>query len=267
VGSRVFAVELDPRIDQILEHLPGANCGSCGFGGCRAYAEAVVLKGVGPGLCAPGGTEAAKKLAEIMGVEAAASEPKIAVVRCQGSPARARSRGVYEGLEDCRAEIVPGAGGGSKLCAYGCLGLGTCARACPFGALVMGPDGLPQVIERSCTGCGRCVEVCPRNIISLHPRKQHVFVMCVSHERPKAVRAACDVGCIGCKRCEKACKFEAIRVVDNLAVIDEEKCTSCGACVKVCPQGTIWSLRRARRSLEKKEAAQAAASAPAGTGQ
>jgi len=255
VGSRVFAVEVDPRIDAILDALPGANCGACGFGGCRAYAEAVVLEGKETGLCAPGGAETCAAVSKIMGVEAASADAKVAVVHCRGDSCSARERGRYAGVGDCRAALVPGAGGGATACAYGCLGLGTCVAACPFGALVMGPDGLPQVIEQLCTGCGKCVAACPRGIIQLHSRKQHVFVLCSSQEKAKAVRAACDVGCIGCKRCEKACeKFEAIKVIDNLAVVDDEKCRNCAKCVAVCPQGTIWNLRKARKALDKKRA-------------
>ncbi len=252
IGSRVFAVEVDPRIDAIIDALPGANCGACGFGGCRAYAEGVVLKGLPIDMCVPGGAESCEIVSKIMGVEATAADPKVAIVHCQGDATRARERGHYAGVEDCSAALVPGAGGGSKLCQYGCLGLGTCARACPFDALVMGADGLPQVIERLCTGCGKCVVACPRDIIQLHSKTQHVFVMCNSHLRAKAAKTACDVGCTACKRCEKACdKFEAIKVIDNLAVIDDEKCSLCSKCVKVCPTGTIWDLRKARKSIEK----------------
>ncbi len=264
MGSRVFAVETDPRIDEILDVLPGANCGACGLGGCRAYAEGVVMKGLATDLCAPGGAEACEGVSRIMGVEAAAADAKVAVVHCRGDATRARERGRYAGIADCRAALVPGAGGGSTACSYGCLALGTCVAECPFDALVTGPDGFPQVIERLCTGCGKCVAACPRGIIKLHSKKQHVFVMCSSHEKAKGVRAACDVGCIGCKRCEKACeKFEGIKVVDNLAVIDGEKCKSCAKCVKVCPQGTIWNLRKARKSLEKNRTEEQPAEEPA----
>ncbi len=250
-GSRIFAVEVDPRIDRIVDALPGANCGACGAAGCRGYAEAVVMRNLATGLCAPGGVESASGVAAIMGVVAEAADPVVAVVHCQGGSDRSRARGEYAGIADCRAALVPGVGGGATACAYGCLGYGTCVEACPFGAMVTGPDGLPQVIERLCTGCGQCVEACPRGIVQLHSRKQHVFVMCRSREKS---RAACDVGCIACKRCEhkeKSCKFDAIRVVDNLAVIDDEKCRSCAKCVAVCPQGTIWNLRKARKAVAK----------------
>jgi electron transport complex protein RnfB len=254
VGSRAFAVEVDPRVDLIEEALSGANCGACGSGGCRAYAESIVTKGAAITLCAPGGQDACGKIAKIMGVEAEAAEPRIAVVHCQGAPARAKSRGAYAGVRDCRAAVVGGAGGGNKTCSAGCLGYGTCVATCPFNAIVMGPDGLPLVIEQACTGCGRCAEACPRGIISLHAKSQSVFVLCRSHEKAKAVRESCDVGCIGCKRCEKACEHDAIKVTDWLAQIDDAKCTQCGACTKVCPRGIIWDLKDARQTYLKKSA-------------
>lgn len=263
VGSRVFKVDVDPRIDAILDALPGVNCGACGFGGCRAYAEAVVLKALAADLCAPGGEDACAEISRIMGVEAGKSDPKVAVVHCRGGKARAKSRGDYAGVADCRGALVPGAGGGATACAYGCLGLGTCVTACPFEAMVMGADGLPQVIERLCTGCGNCVSSCPRGLIKLHSRKVHVSVMCSSREKAKLVRASCEVGCIACKRCVKECKkFEAVQIVDNLAVVDDSKCRNCGLCVKVCPQGTIWNLRKARKAVAGKETSKAIPACP-----
>jgi electron transport complex protein RnfB len=248
VGSRAFAVEVDPRVDQVADALSGANCGACGYGGCRAYAEAVVTKGVATNLCAPGGQESCSRIAKIMGAAAASSVPRVAVVHCKGTAQVARSRGTYAGLRDCAAALVAGAGGGAKLCPNGCLGYGTCVAACPFGGLTMGPDGLPLVIERLCTGCGKCVAACPRGVIRLHPKSQQVFVLCSSHLKGKAQREACDAGCIGCKRCEKACPSDAIKVAEALASIDNAKCTQCGACVKVCPQGCIWDLAPARKA-------------------
>jgi electron transport complex protein RnfB len=251
VAGRVFAVESDPRVDQIEALLSGANCGGCGFAGCRAYAEAVVKGHAQPGQCAPSGAEASRKIAEVMGVAFSQETPKVAVVHCRGGRSRAKSRGEYAGVRDCRAALVPGAGGGPTACAYGCLGMGTCVAACPFGAMAMGPDGLPQVVESLCTGCGKCVASCPRGLISLHGRDRHVLVMCRSHDRGKDTREVCEVGCIACRLCEKSCKFDAIHVVDNVAVIDDAKCKNCGACVKVCPRGTIWNLRKARKEVEK----------------
>jgi RnfABCDGE-type electron transport complex B subunit len=261
VGSRVFAVEVDPRIDQIEDALSGANCGACGYGGCRAYAEAVATKGEATNLCAPGGADTCGAIAKIMGVEAEAGEAKVAVVHCKGTAEVASQRGAYAGISDCRAALVPAAGGGAKRCPHGCLGLGTCAAACPFDALVMGPDGLPLVIEQLCTGCGKCVDACPRAIIALHPKSQHTFVLCSSHLKGKAQKEACSVGCIGCRKCVKECEYGAVAVTKFRAQIDDDKRTNCGACVMACPQNIIWSFKKARDSYAQ-PALEAAATCP-----
>jgi len=247
VASKKFAVKTDPRVEEVLGALPGANCGACGLAGCPAYAEGVVLKGLAVNLCAPGGAKAAKMIAAVMGVEPGESERRVSVLRCRGSRARAKERMEYRGVADCRAAAL--VLGGPKACTYGCLGLGTCVEACPFGAIVMGADGLPHVLEARCTACGRCVDACPRHLYVLAPEKRTVHVLCSSRDPGRATRAACEVGCIACKACERACKFDAIHVVDNLAVIDEEKCKNCGACVRACPQAIIGDFRKMRKAL------------------
>lgn len=241
-ASRRFRVATDPRIDRILDALPGVNCGACGFGGCRAYAESLVAGKSELGVCAPGGPEAAGKAAEVLGVEAAEVEARVAVIHCAGSPDLAPARGSYLGIEDCRAAVIAGAGGGPKACEYGCLGLGTCVEACPFDAMFTGEGGLPHVVKSLCTGCGACVKSCPLGIIRLHPKSRDVFVLCSSKLSARAVRGVCQIGCIACKRCVKVCSAEAIVMEDNLAVIDDSKCTGCGECVAACPRGTIWPL-------------------------
>lgn len=258
LASRVFAVKTDPRVEKVLGALPGANCGACGMPGCPGYAEAVVFKGLAVNLCAPGGSKAAKRIAAIMGVEVGESERRVAVLRCRGSRSRARERMEYRGVADCRAAAL--VLGGPKACTYGCLGLGTCAAACPFEAIVMGADGLPHVLEARCTACGRCAAACPKDLFVLAPEKRTVHVLCSSRDPGKVTRRACEVGCIACRACEKACKSDAIHVVDDLAVIDEEKCKNCGACVRACPQGIIADFRRMRKALA------AAAEAGEGTG-
>jgi len=234
VASRAFAVATDPRVEQIEESLPGANCGACGFAGCSAYAEAVA-KGVAPtGACIPGGASTAGAIAGIMGVEADIAEKRIAVVHCQGR--NVASRFQYAGVTDCRAAAL--LQGGFKSCAYGCLGLGSCVEACPFGGIQM-VDGLPVVNPDMCVACGKCVEACPRDLISLHPVKAAVQVMCRSTDKGGVVRKVCSTGCIGCKKCEKVCDAEAIHVENFLARIDDQKCTQCGKCLDACPTHAI----------------------------
>jgi len=255
VASRVFHVQSDPRAEQIEAVLPSANCGACGFGGCAAYASAVAAGKVGPSECVPGGIEVARRVAEIMGLVAEEKAKQVAVVLCQGGN-RVAERFGYQGVTDCRAAMLMQ--DGAKGCRWGCIGLGTCAAVCPFGAIVMGEDGLPHIIEEKCTACGTCVDACPKQVIRILPAKSTVTVLCRSLDKGADVRKTCSVGCIGCKKCESVCPVEgkAIHVTDFLARVDVETCISCGKCVKVCPMGTIGNFRLSRRPAKGKLAAQ-----------
>ena len=236
-ASRVFSVSTDPRIEQVAEVLPGANCGACGFAGCAAYAEVVVGGVAAPGLCTAGGTDTAAAVGQIMGVEVQVAEKQIAAVHCRGRAVA--SRFVYDGLEDCRAAVL--LQDGFKACAHGCLGLGSCVVACPFDAIRM-DNGLPVVDPERCVACGKCVEACPRGIIRLHRVSAEVQVLCRSTDKGGVVRKTCKEGCIGCKKCEKACEFDAIRVENFLAEVDDEKCTKCGKCVEACPTKVVTTF-------------------------
>ena len=184
-----------------------------------------------------------------MGQEASAGEPSFAIVCCLGSSVA--STGCYEGIEDCKAAALAGIGGGAKECPYGCLGLGSCVKACPFGAMLVGEGGVPYVDESLCTGCKKCVEACPRGINRVDPESRTVFVLCRNTDRGAAVNKMCEHSCIACKKCEKECPFDAIHVINNLAVIDYDKCKLCGKCVKVCPKGVIVNLRKERRRTQE----------------
>jgi len=246
IASKKFKVDADPRIDEIGELLPGANCGGCGYAGCIAAAEAVVKGDAPVNVCPALDKDKAKLVADIMGVEFVEREPEIAVVRCKGKDAAERFQ--YFGIPDCRAaQLVQG---GHLACAYGCLGFGSCAEACPFDAIRMGPDRLPIVNPEKCTGCGKCVEACPRDLIRVLPVKKFVHVLCRSHDKGKTVKEVCGLGCIGCKKCEKECPFDAIHVTDFLAEIDYDKCTMCGKCIKVCPTGVIENFRKKRKKIK-----------------
>lgn len=247
-ASDKCAVDTDPRIDQVVDALPGVNCGACGYSGCSAYAEAVVTEGVAPNLCTVGGAEAAEEVAGIMGVEHEEREAEIAVVGCRGTDVA--DRFLYNGVCDCRAALL--FQGGPKGCVYGCLGLGTCIEECPFEAIRMGDDGLPEIIEERCVGCRRCEKICPRNIITVQPKSKYVYVLCRSRDKGGTAKKICAVACIGCKKCEKICPKDAVHVVDFLAEIDYDKCISCGKCVKECPQDCIINLRPKRRPPKKK---------------
>ncbi len=235
IASRVFAVEVDERLPKLTQALPGANCGGCGFPGCSGYAQAVLEGKASIGLCSAGGQESAKKMAEIMGVEAREVERKVAMVKCRGK--QHLQKGQYQGLADCRAAMFV-TGNGPTACPNGCLGFGTCVSVCKFGAIAV-KDGVARVDADKCTGCMQCVEVCPRKVIVPVTYHTDIVIACSNLERGAYTRKVCDLGCVGCHLCEKQCDHDAIHVINNLATIDYSKCVSCGRCAAVCPRGLI----------------------------
>ena len=245
-ASRVFYVETDPRLEQLNQCLPGANCGGCGYAGCNAYAEAVLKGEAKIGLCASGGSECSKAMAAIMGVEAEEVTRKVALVRCSGEKhydaegnliSGSRLKAEYEGFRDCRA--ASGVGGHGPLsCKFGCLGFGTCVRACKYGAMEI-VDGVAKVDQDLCVGCMVCANVCPRNLITAIDPRNTVVIACNSHAKGAVVNRNCTMGCMGCSLCKKICPENAITIDRNLAVIDYSKCTSCGLCATVCPKKLI----------------------------
>ncbi len=237
-AAKKFSVKRDPRIDQVREYLAGAHCGACGFPGCEQYAEAVVLNpDVAPNLCTPGGERAAKMVALITGKEPVAAEPKFSRIMCQGDWDKAVKRFKYEGVHDCRAAVL--AGGGDKACIYGCLGYGTCVRACPFDAIHMNEHNLPVVDVSKCTGCRKCEVACPKKVIEVLPGSKAVLVACHSKDRGADTRKNCQVGCIACGACVKVCPFDAPSIDNYVSKIDLEKCRVCGLCVTKCPTKAI----------------------------
>lgn len=245
VASKKFYVKVDPRVDSVLEVLPGANCGACGFAGCAAYAEGIVEKGAEINLCAPGGAGVVEKVSSIMGVSATMSEPNFAVVQCDGSGVHQRFN--YSGVTTCKAASVMGLAGSYQDCPYGCLGLGSCIEACPFGAMSLNENNVVVIDETICAGCGKCVEVCPRNLIRLDPESRVIVVRCQNHDKGAKANKACNHACIACQKCVKECPFDAIHIENNLAVIDYDKCKLCGKCVNVCPKSLIVNLRQERK--------------------
>ena len=235
-ASKKFQVETNPLVEEVVEILPGANCGACGFAGCADFAEHVVNDNASLDGCPVGGFDVAKKIGGILGQEVSKGEKAYPYVRCNGG-VNCTDRFDYEGIEDCTAVIM--LSDGEKGCNYGCMGRGTCVRACPFGAITIGEDRLPHVNKNLCTSCGMCIEACPNEILILAKETEKVHVRCLSHDKGKQVKAVCGFGCIGCKLCEKACEYDAITVTKFLAEIDQDKCTACGKCVDVCPQNCI----------------------------
>ncbi|MBI4824612.1 MAG: RnfABCDGE type electron transport complex subunit B [Nitrospirae bacterium] len=240
-AAKKFAVQMDPRIEQVKDVLAGAHCGACGYAGCQQYAEAVVQNPqVAPNLCTPGGAKVAAAVARITGKVAELREPIFSRIMCQGDWKNSIKRFKYEGIEDCRAATLTG--GGDKSCIYGCLGYGTCMRACPFGAITMSPDYLPVIDIVKCTGCGKCEQACPKKVIEILPAKKAVLVSCHSKDKGGDTRKNCKVGCTGCGICAKVCPFDAPSVTSNLSRIDLDKCKVCGLCVPKCPTGAIFDF-------------------------
>lgn len=243
-----FKVFEDPKIDEVEEALPAANCGGCGSPGCRAFAEATVksakenknLDGLN---CPVGGNEVMQTVGSILGLEVEVSDPLIAVIRCNGSYANTPAKVKYEGASSCAFAHALFAGEGG--CQYGCLGEGDCVDACDFDAIHMNPEtGLPEVNDK-CTACGACVEACPRDIIELRkkgPKDRRIFVSCINQEKGGPAKKNCSTACIGCGKCEKECKFDAITIENFLAYIDFSKCTLCRKCVPVCPTNAIHEI-------------------------
>ena len=240
-ASKVFFVQEDQLFLDLREKLPGANCGGCGYAGCDDYAHALAADSKIPcNKCSVGGPETAKVLASILGTEAGDADRLVSVVLCDGRNENAEKLFAYEGLESCRAAKT--LYGGDMACPYGCLGFGDCVKACEFDAIHI-VDGAAVVDREKCTACGKCLQACPNGLIRLTSEKKLVNVLCSNKAFGKDASSVCRVSCIGCGICEKTCKFDAIHVVDHLAVIDYEKCISCGACALKCPRHCIINRR------------------------
>lgn len=251
--SRILHVEVDPKIEEIIEALSGANCGACGYAGCSDYAEAIVAGKADINRCVLCGREVQEEIAAIMGLAIGeVGEAEVAVVQCGGGHTQAKTIAIYQGIQNCAAaELVAG---GAKACKYGCLGLGSCVQACPLNAMYMGDDRLPHVIEDKCTGCGICVSVCPRGIMALIPRSQKVYLACASQDRGKAVASVCKVGCIGCALCTKpkVTPSGSIRMKGNLPVIVKANADDLMVAKEKCPKGCFRA-----REVEKASKANA----------
>lgn len=236
VASIVMAVPKDEKEEKILNILPGANCGACGFSGCSGYASALSKGEAKVGLCPVGGEKCAKDAALILGVDAGSVEKKVAFVQCRGNCDNTSNKAIYDGIQSCSAASK--IGNGVSECIYGCLGLGDCVDACQYGAVSI-CNGVSVIDSQKCTACSACVKTCPRHIISLVPYKTSAVVTCSNKDKGANTRKVCKVGCIGCKKCEKLCEADAIKVNNFCAYVDMNKCVSCMKCIEGCPQGCI----------------------------
>ena len=229
-------VEHDERIDEVRSHLSGANCGGCGYAGCDAFAEALVKGEAKLSQCHSTPDEGRENIAAILGVSVEKTDPTVAVVRCTGG-ANCVDKFTYVGAHDCA--LAASVSGGCKACSAGCLGLGNCAKACPYGAIGVGKDGVSRVDYGICRSCGACISACPKGIIDRIPASAKVYVACSNHGKGKEVVSVCKKGCIACGKCERTCPEGAIKLVDNLPVIDYKKCVGCYACADGCPRKCI----------------------------
>lgn len=250
--AQKFKVFEDPRIDQVEAALPGANCGGCGYAGCRAFAETCVSKSELTDLfCPVGGNDTMGQVAGILGIVAEKKDPRTAVVRCNGTCEHRPKTNVYDGSMSCA--IAASLYAGDTGCQYGCLGCGDCVTVCDFDAIHMNPEtGLPEVDDDKCVACGACVKACPKTLIELRkkaPKDRKIYVACRNMDKGGVARKSCEVACIGCSKCEKECKYDAITIENNLAFIDSDKCKLCRKCVSVCPTNSIIELNFPPRKI------------------
>jgi len=246
LAAQKFAVEGDPKVEEVLEVLAGAQCGGCGYPGCEGYAEAVVHDPeVPPNLCFPGKAEVAEIVAEITGKKVAGVANMVAQVRCSRIDGEVQQKYSYVGYNSCAGASL--AFGGPQGCSYACIGLGDCVASCPFGAITI-ENQFPVIDVVKCVGCGSCVRACPKKVIELMPLKARVWVPCSTHDPGKTVRRLCKVGCMTCKMCVKACPAGAVSIENDLVRIDHEKCLAYGpdcheACVEKCPRKIFRPFR------------------------
>ncbi|MDD4489893.1 MAG: Fe-S cluster domain-containing protein [Paludibacter sp.] len=257
VVAKKFHVFENPRIDEVEQVLPAANCGGCGFPGCRNFAEACVKADeFGDLFCPVGGNETMKNVAELLGKVAVTQVPKVAVVRCNGTCEHRPRYNEYDGVKHCF--IAHNLYSGETNCSWGCLGFGDCELSCEFDAIKVNPiTRIPEVDEDKCTACGACVRACPKLLIELRkkgPKGRRVYVSCRNEDKGHITRKACEVGCIGCAKCQKVCPHDAITITNSLAFIDDEKCKLCRECVIVCPTDAIIDVNFPAPKKKKEEA-------------
>ncbi len=244
VASRALAVKKDKKLEDLESALPGLNCGACGYAGCSAYAEAM-LKGEETDLtkCGPGGPETAEEIGKTLGASVEIStEKKVAQVHCRGSRNKTKEHFAYRGIKDCNAAYL--LYHGDKECKYGCLGMGSCIDVCPVEAISYDAEGLVWVSKEKCISCGKCIDVCPTGVMKWITADADFMVACSSTDKGGAVKKYCEVGCIGCKLCEKKSPEGGFYVEDFLARIDYTQKGERETARQACPTKCILSLSK-----------------------
>ncbi len=253
IANRSLFVYEDPRIDQVEDLLPHANCGACGTPGCRPFAELLVKGEVEPGLCTVNPKDMNQIIADFLGVDLGKQEKRVARLACAGGSHVAFIRASYGGLSSCRAAAL--VSGGGKGCAWGCLGMGDCADVCDFDAIELDNYGIPVVTEDMCTACGDCVEVCPKNLFSLHGVSHKLWVACNNRDFGEEAEAQCEVICTACGRCAQDSPEGLINITDNLAKIAYTKNSLASkVAIERCPTGAIVWLEKDGRAIKGRDA-------------
>lgn len=238
-ASIIMAVPKDETAEKLMEVLPGANCGACGFSGCSGYADALSKGKAKVGLCPVGGKAVADESAAILGVDAGNVTPKAAIVRCLGTCDNTSVKMDYTGFDSCAAAAQ--LYGGMNSCRFGCIGLGDCARECEYHAIELCNE--IAIVDRDmCVGCGKCAKVCPKQLIEITDKKKAAQVMCSNKEKGGITRKNCKVGCIGCMKCQRACPVGAVTVENFVAHVNRELCVGCGKCISECPTHALHEI-------------------------
>jgi Na+-translocating ferredoxin:NAD+ oxidoreductase subunit B len=253
LANRRLYVYEDPRIDQVEDLLPRANCGACGTAGCRPFAEMLVKGEIAPGRCTVNSPAMNSLIASFLGVDLGAEEKRVARLACAGGAHVAFMRASYGGVESCRAAAL--VSGGGKGCSWGCLGMGDCAEVCDFAAIRLDRHGLPIVDAAKCTACGDCVTVCPKDLFSLHAISHRLWVACKNLDPGDDGEHECDVVCTACGRCAQDSPEGLIEIRDNLAVVDYTKnAIASKVAIERCPTGAIVWLEPDGRIIKGKDA-------------
>ncbi len=241
--KKIFEVKVDPKVAEIREALSGANCGGCGYAGCDAYAQAVAAGTAPANGCTAGGAATTALIAKILGIEATDAAKKVTFLACKGTEDCAKRKGIYNGVQTCNAAQM--SINGTKVCSFGCIGLGDCVEVCPFDALKMGKDGIPVVDHEKCTGCGKCVSKCPKKLFSLvDSTTKGSIAQCSNRSDNKPqIKKDCSVGCFKCGLCAKKCPEQCIQLINGIPQVDYTKCTSCKECINACPDHVLTLLQ------------------------